>query len=144
MNLSQLPKLVARKKKRLARGHGSGKVKTAGRGTKGQKARGTIPPGFEGGQLALHKRLPLMRGKGRNKSRQSIAFPVSLSLLDTLPAGTTVTLSVLVKHAVITNDVTRVKVLASGSLTKKLTVKLPCSREAIVQIEKAGGVVDLA
>lgn len=70
MNLSQLPKIVHRSKKRIGRGHGSGKVKTAGRGSKGQKARGKIPAGFEGGQLPLIKRLPLLRGKGKNISRK--------------------------------------------------------------------------
>ena len=55
MNLSQLPRIVTKSKKRIGRGYGSGKAKTAGRGTKGQKARGKIPGGFEGGQLPLIK-----------------------------------------------------------------------------------------
>lgn len=67
MKLNQLPKLKNRGKKRLGRGLGSGKGKTAGRGTKGQKARGKIPVNFSGAGLALYKKLPLRRGKG-NKS----------------------------------------------------------------------------
>lgn len=70
MNIHSLPKIVKRSKKRLGRGHGSGKVKTSGRGTKGQKARGKLPLGFEGGQTPLVKRLPYLRGKGRNKPRK--------------------------------------------------------------------------
>ena len=68
MNLNQLPKIKKTSKKRLGQGHGSGKVKTSGRGTKGQKARNKVPMYFEGGALPLIKRLPYRRGKGRNKS----------------------------------------------------------------------------
>src|SRR3989344_1708142 len=57
MKLENLPKTTARKNKRLGLGHGSGRGKTAGRGTKGQKARGKIPISFEGGAISLIKRL---------------------------------------------------------------------------------------
>ncbi len=68
--LSQLPKIVARHKKRLGRGLGSGKGAKSGRGTtRHQKARENIPLHFEGGQGRLVKRFPLLRGKGKNKSR---------------------------------------------------------------------------
>ncbi len=141
MNLSTLPKIVKRAPKRIGRGHGSGKVKTAGRGTKGQKARGTMPSGFEGGQLALTKRLPLLRGKGRNRSQKAASFPLSLSSLSVIPAGTKVTLDVLRKYHMIEKDTKRVKILHNGSLTHALTIALPCSKHAREAIEKAGGSV---
>ncbi len=75
MKLSALSSITKRTKKRIGRGHGSGKVKTSGRGTKGQNARNSRPQGFEGGQLALIKRLPLLRGKDRNGSRKTKALP---------------------------------------------------------------------
>lgn len=68
--LSNLPKLVTDKKKRLGRGLGSGKGSKSGRGTtRHQKARQSIPLHFEGGQGRMVKRFPLLRGKGRNKPR---------------------------------------------------------------------------
>ena len=142
MKVTFLQKLVKRSKKRLGRGHGSGKVKTAGRGQKGQKARGKVNPGFEGGQLSLIKRLPLLRGKGRNQSEQPKAFPVPLKSLSALPAGTTVTLATLKKYHMIDESVTRVKVLGGGAFTVKLTVNVPCSSSAKQAISKAGGSVE--
>lgn len=134
-------KLVRRPKKRLGRGHGSGKVKTSGRGTKGQKSRDSIRIGFEGGQLPLIKRLPLLRGKGRNGSQSPKAFPLALEKLNTLPTGTTVTLETLKKYHMIDTDILRVKVLGSGKATVKLAVAVPCSKGAAAAIEKAGGKV---
>ncbi len=142
MNLSQLPSLVRRPKKRLGRGHGSGKVKTSGRGTKGQKARRSIPSGFEGGQSPLIKRLPYLRGKGRNQSRKPKAFPVAVGKLNILPKGTIVTLETLKKYRMIGEYVSVVKFLGGGELTVTLTVKLPCSSSAKEVIIKAGGSVE--
>ena len=142
MNLSQLPSLVRRPKKRLGRGHGSGKVKTSGRGTKGQKARRNIPSGFEGGQSPLIKRLPYLRGKGRNQSRKPKAFPVAIGKLNTLPKGTIVTLETLKKYRMIGEYVSVVKFLGGGELTVALTVTLPCSASAKEVIIKAGGSVE--
>lgn len=122
--------IVQRRKKRLGRGHGSGKVKTSGRGTKGQKARDGIHIGFEGGQSQLIKRLPLLRGKGRNHSQSEKAFPLDVTKLQALPDGTTVTLETLKKYHMIDSGVTRVKILGKGKLTKKLTVAVPCSKSA--------------
>lgn len=140
MNLSQLPKIVTRRKKRVGRGHGSGKVKTAGRGTKGQKARGKLKPGFEGGQLSLIKRLPLLRGKSKNISQKRRAVPIHASSLNRLPKGTIVTLDVLRKYHMIDESVRRVKILGSETaLSHPLTVTIPCSRSARMAIEKAGG-----
>ena len=67
--LTSLPKIVAKKKKRLGRGLGSGRGSKSGRGTtRHQKAREAIPLHFEGGQARMVKKFPLLRGKGRNKS----------------------------------------------------------------------------
>lgn len=141
--LSNLPKLVIRKKKRLGRGHGSGKVKTSGRGTKGQKARGKMPIGFEGGQLPMIKRLPLLRGKGRNGSQVAKMFPLSVGKLNTLTKGTNVTLEVLLKQGILKSGIRQVKLVGGGTLSVSLTVSLPCTKSAKITIEHAGGTVSL-
>ena len=143
MTLSNLSAIVKRSKKRVGRGHGSGKVKTAGRGTKGQNARGKVQMGFEGGQLSLIKRLPLLRGKGRNASQKAKAFPISVAALNELPAGTTVTLATLVKYHMIGSGVSKVKILGSEGLKQKLIVHVACSESAKRAIEKAGGSVNV-
>lgn len=140
-HLGSLSSIVARSKKRIGRGHGSGKVKTGGRGTKGQKARGRIRVGFEGGQLPLIKRLPLLRGKDRNKSRNSVVFPLAVDKLSVVPAGVKVDVAALQKYKLIDPDTVRVKVLGKGKLVSALTVVVPCSRSAQAAIEKAGGKV---
>ena len=142
MNVHSLPKLTKRSQKRLGRGHGSGRGKTAGRGTKGQKARGTIPPHFEGGQLSVMKRLPFLRGKLRNKSRNEKPAILPVSALDQLTESTTpVTLAVLKKHGLVDASTQSVKILGGASVKVKLTVSVPCSAGARRAIEKAGGVV---
>lgn len=140
-NILVLQKLVRRPKKRLGRGHGSGKVKTSGRGTKGQRARGKIRLGFEGGQLALIKRLPLLRGKDRNNGISPKAYPLSVDRLNSIPAGTVITLETLRKYHMIDLAVSRVKILGGKALTVKLTVAVPASKSAQKAIEKAGGVM---
>lgn len=70
--LSNLPKIVLKKKKRIGRGLGSGKGAKSGRGiTRHQKAREDIPLHFEGGQGRMVKKFPLLRGKGKNKPKIS-------------------------------------------------------------------------
>ena len=142
MNLSQLPSLVRRPRKRLGRGHGSGKVKTSGRGTKGQKARGKVRMGFEGGQSSLVKRLPYLRGKGRNHSSKPKAFPIAISSLNVLPKGTIVSLETLKKYRMIDESVLRVKLLGRGVVPLALIIKVPCSVSAKEAIIKAGGSVE--
>jgi large subunit ribosomal protein L15 len=142
MNPIQLPKLVTASKKRLGRGYGSGKAKTAGRGTKGQKARGTMPAGFEGGQLPLIKRLPLLRGKGKNGSQKTLVYVLPVTRLESLPAGSEITLATLKKHRLVGTDTGSVKILGSGALTHAYTVKVACSLAAKTAIEKAGGKVE--
>lgn len=142
MDLSRLPKITTKSKKRIGRGHGSGKVKTGGRGTKGQKARGTIAMSFEGGQLPFIKRLPLLRGKMRNKSQKGKPIVIPLDSLSVLPTGTSVTLDTLRKYHMIDDATTRVKILGKGALGTTLTIAVPCSKSARRAIEKAGGKVE--
>lgn len=144
MDLHKLPKINHSAKKRVGRGRGSGRGKTAGRGTKGQKARGKVKSFYEGGQLALIKRLPLLRGKGRNKPRNSKKLAVNVKYLNLLPAGTVVDNQSLVKYKIINSKFLhyKVKVLGDGEITKKLIVRIPCSRGAIDKITKAGGKVE--
>ena len=133
--------LVKNSKKRLGRGHGSGRGKTAGRGQKGQKARGTIPPHFEGGQLNIMKRLPLLRGKGRNKSRAVRPAELTTTKLGIFKDGAKVNLESLKKEGIIAESAASAKVLAGEKLSVGLTVTIPCSQGAADIIRKAGGTV---
>lgn len=142
-NLTNLTKIVQRPKKRLGRGHGSGRVKTSGRGTKGQKARENIKLTFAGSSLQASwlKRLPLMRGKGKNKSYGHKATVVNVKYLNTLKPNTEVTIKTLQDARIVDKSVTKVKILGDGELNIPLTINLPVSRGAIKKIEKAGGKV---
>lgn len=146
MNLSQLQKITETPKKRLGQGHGSGRVKTSGRGTKGQKARRTIPlTRYSGGSLAFIKRLPFLRGKTKNYSLKPEAFPVAVEKLNVLKAGTVVDTKALVSAKIVQErDIKKrpVKLLGSAKLAVALTVKVPASKSAALAIEKAGGTVE--
>lgn len=135
---------VSKKKRRLGQGHGSGRVKTSGRGTKGQKSRRSIPLGFEGGALPLKKRLPFQRGMGRNKSFKNKPLGLNIKYLNLLPANSDVTIESLVKHKLVDASQAHefgVKILGDGVLEKKLTVILPATNGAKAKIEKAGGTI---
>lgn len=140
MELNKLVKISNRQKKRLGRGVGSGKGKTAGRGTKGQKARGKIPVNFSGAGLALYKKLPKRSGSG-NAVISHKAAVLPLSKLNRFKAGTTVDLEQLLAAGLIDKRSAGygVKLLADKGLTVKLTVKLPVSRAAQAEIEQKGG-----
>src|SRR5438094_6993879 len=107
---------------RIGRGHGSGKVKTGGKGTKGQNARagGGVPPYFEGGQLPLVRRLPYRRGF-RNPFRVEYAI-VNVGQLASLAAGTTVVAELLVEAGLLKKGEGPVKVLGDGELSVALHV----------------------
>lgn len=142
MNLNNLEKITTKKKKRVGLGHGSGRGKTAGRGTKGQKARGKVPLDFEGGALPLIKRLPFLRGKGRNKPLKKGPFIINVGLLNTIPKNTVIDLENLAKYNLIKLDEGKkygVKILGDGDLQVPLSVKVPTSKGAIEKIKKAGG-----
>jgi large subunit ribosomal protein L15 len=140
MKLHQLSTIKHKEPKRLGRGHGSGKVKTAGRGQKGQKARGRVRLGFEGGQVSLQHRLPFLRGKGRNASQQEKVTAISLKRLFVYKAGETVSLETLHEKGLIGRYVTRVKLIGE-QIDTALTVTVPTSAGAKSALEKAGGTV---
>lgn len=147
MNLSNLTKITTKEKRRLGQGHGTGRVKTAGRGTKGQKARGRIPIHFEGGALPLIKRLPFRRGKGKNKSFKKRPIAINVNVLNVFEKGSTVDIATLVKKHIVAADEAKqygVKLLGNGELTIPLTVKLLASKGAVEKVEKAGGKVETA
>ena len=142
MKLNELLKARSRSKKRIGRGLGSGKGKTGGRGTKGQKARGTIPVTFTGG-LSLYKKLPLRRGKG---NRQVSVKPkiISLSQLDVFKTKEVIDINKLQEAKIISAKEIKkgVKILGTGEITKVLTIRLPVSDSARRKIEKLGGKVE--
>lgn len=144
MNAATLPKTVTSRKKRVGRGHGSGRGKTAGRGTKGQKARGKIPLSFEGGALPLMKRLPFRRGKGKNRVFAKKPVVLNVRALNLLPKASIVSVETLMKHHLVDKQdaaLYGVKILGDGELLLPLTVVLPTSKQAARKIEKAGGTV---
>lgn len=143
MKLYNLSKLTDRKKKIVGRGLGSGKGKTAGRGTKGQKARGRIPVGFIGGTLPLYKKLPYNRGQ-RNRKSQSNALAINISKLQYFKPGSEIDLQSLIDANIVKSSEAKkrgVKLVGSGEVPAKLTIKLSISVEAGKLIEKAGGKV---
>lgn len=145
MELHSLTKIVAKSKRRIGQGHGSGRGKTSGRGTKGQKARTSIPLFFEGGALPLIKRLPFRRGKGKNRTYQKKPVVVNLSTLSFFSKGSVVDIKALVdKKIVDANDakIYGVKILGDGAITEALTIKLPISKKAADKIIKAGGTIE--
>jgi len=144
MKLTKLPKTTVKKKKRVGRGYGSGKGgHTSGRGQKGQKTRGKVKLMFEGTKMrkSLIRRLPMLRGKNRFKSIGNKPIIINVKYLNLLSEGTEVTIDKLVKSGLVDKRAVKfgVKILGDGVLTKKLTVKLPISKQAKKKIEKAGG-----
>lgn len=144
MKLHELPAVTEDQLRRVGRGHGSGRGKTAGRGTKGQKARRTIKLHFEGGALPLIKRLPLLRGKDRNNPIRPKMVAINVDALNILPAKTAVTIELLLKHNLVPKEAQKlgVKILGNGTIEKALTVKLPVTTGAKAKIEQAGGTVE--
>lgn len=111
-----------KERKRKGRGIGSGNGKTAGKGHKGQNARsgGGVRLGFEGGQTPLFRRLP-KRGF-TNINRKDYAI-VNLDTLNLFEDGTEVTPALLLETGVVSKEKAGIKILAKGSIEKKLTVK---------------------
>ena len=146
MNISDLGKVTTKSKKRVGQGHGSGRGKTSGRGTKGQKARNKVAIYFEGGALPLTKRLPFLRGKGRNRSLKPTPVVVNVQALTVFAKGTVVDMETLAKQGLLELEEAKqngVKILGDGDLGVALTVKLPTSKSAAEKITKAGGTVDV-
>lgn len=141
MNLNDLTAVPGSRKerKRLGRGLGSGQGKTAGKGSKGQKARsgGHIRPGFEGGQMPLQRRLP-KRGFVNIFAKQYRT--VNVSSLEKFEDGAVVDAKALVEAGLAASCCEGLKILGNGDVTKKLTVKANAfSASAKQKIEAAGG-----
>lgn len=144
MKLESLHKVKSKSAKRVGRGISSGKGKTAGRGTKGQKARSKMSithPHFEGGQRPLFKRLPYRRGKGNSKISKKPLI-VNLDALNLIPKGQTINIQSLVKNRIV-NEIDAkkygVKILGDGKIINAYTFEIKTSKRAAAKIEKAGG-----
>jgi large subunit ribosomal protein L15 len=125
--------------KRKGRGCGTGNGKTAGRGHKGQKARsgGKVRVGFEGGQMPLARRIP-KRGFINIFAKPLTA--VNLAALNAFEDGAEVDAAALIEKGILNDCPNGLKILANGTLTRKLTVKAASfSESAKAKIEEAGG-----
>ena len=139
---------ATRKKKRVARGPGSGKGKTAGRGIKGQKSRsGVALNAYEGGQMPLYMRLPK---RGFNNIHAKSFAVINLGLLQKfidagkIDAKAEITEDALVASGLVRRKRDGVRLLAKGELTAKVTISLAgASKAAVEAVEKAGGTITL-
>ena len=141
MKLNELSPAVgsAKDSYRRGRGPGSGNGKTAGKGHKGQNARsgGGVRPGFEGGQLPLYRKLPKRGFNNRFAVNYAI---VNVSALNKFEDGAVVDMEALLAAKIVRKELDGLKVLGTGELTKKLTVKATVfSATAKEKIEAAGG-----
>lgn len=146
MQLHELkaPQGAKHARKRVGRGTSSGMGKTSTRGHKGQWARsgGGVRPGFEGGQTPFFKRLP-KRGFSNERFAKEFAI-VNLAQLNDLPEGTVVTPELLKEYRICRELLDGVKVLGTGELTVKLTVRAHAfSASAKAKIEAAGGTAEV-
>jgi large subunit ribosomal protein L15 len=136
-------------KKRVARGPGSGKGKTAGRGIKGQKSRsGVALGGYEGGQMPLYRRLPK---RGFSKPNQKEFAVINLGLIEKfiglgkLDAATVLTEDVLVAAGLTKAKHDGIRILAKGVVTTKITLEVTgASASAIEAVAAAGGTLTVA
>jgi large subunit ribosomal protein L15 len=138
-----------RSKKRVARGPGSGKGKTAGRGIKGQKSRsGVALGGYEGGQMPLYRRLP-KRGftKPNAKSFAVVNLGMIQNFIDAgkIDAKAELTEDALVASGLVRRKLDGIRLLAKGELKAGLTIAVTgASKSAVEAVEKAGGKVVLS
>ena len=146
MKLNELKYNEGSKKdiKRLGRGSSSGTGKTSGKGQNGQNARsgGGVRVGFEGGQLPLYRRLP-KRGFSNAMFKKTYAV-INVSDLNKFEEGTEVTPELLFEMGIIKKQLSGIKVLGNGELTKKLTVRAhKFSNQAKEKIEAVGGKIEV-
>jgi large subunit ribosomal protein L15 len=138
-----------KKEKRVGRGHGSGRGKTAGRGTKGQKARtgGHVNRSFNGGQTRLSKRLPFVRGLGNgHPALRDVYTIINVKDLEGFEADSHVHPEVLVASGLITPAEGRglIKILGNGEIDRALTVHAhKFSESARTKIEASGGTIQI-
>lgn len=142
--LKTLQQTTDKKKKRLGRGYGSGKGgHTTNRGQKGQVSRvgSKIPLWFEGGQLPLVKRVPMLRGKGKFKCVNPIA-ELTLSEINRFDFDV-VSLETLKANKIIDKGFKRAKIVKKGKIKKKITVRgVGVTKGAIKEIQAAGGKIE--
>ncbi len=135
--------------RRVGRGHGSGRGKTAGRGTKGQKARtgGKVNRSFNGGQTRLSKRLPFVRGLGNSNTPFRDEYTIiNLAELEVFEANSRIEPESLVEVGMITPAQGKglIKILGDGELDSALTVRAhKFSASAQAKIEAAGGSIEI-
>jgi large subunit ribosomal protein L15 len=130
-------------KKRVGRGNGSGSGKTAGKGNKGQNSRsgGGVRPGFEGGQMPIHRRLP-KRGF-TNIFKKNVAI-INIRDLERFESGSVVDETLLIQKGLIKGRRDSVKLLGKGDISHPLVVKVnSVSNGAREKIEAAGGTVEV-
>lgn len=133
-----------KRKKRVGRGPGSGHGKTACRGHKGQKSRsgGGVSPGFEGGQMPLHRRLP-KRGF-KNEPFKKVYAIINLKGLDKVKDVDVITPDILMERGIIKNLKDGLKVLGDGEIDRPITIKAHAfSETARKKIEQAGGKIEV-
>ncbi len=145
MNLHSLTNTVGarHRRKRLGRGPASGLGKTSGKGHKGQMARKGMKHklAFEGGQMPLIRRLPK---RGFNNYTRKEFMPINLSSLDRFEDGTEVTCELLRQVGLANGPYDGIKILGTGEINKKLTIKVQAfSASAREKIEAAGGVCEV-
>ena len=143
MRLSELkpPEGAVRRRKRVGRGIGSGHGKTCTRGTKGAKARANTPPGFEGGQTPLHRRIPQKRGF-TNIFKKEYAI-VNLDTLSRLSEDV-ITPDLLLEKGVIKDLKSGLRVLGRGDINRAVTVYAHhFSKSAEEKIKAKGGAVEV-
>lgn len=144
MNLSNIrpPKGQVKKKRRIGQGMGSGRGKYSGRGAKGQKSISgfSLMRGFEGGQMPLHRRLPKRGFKNIFKKEYAV---VNINRLQELE-GDTFDPATLIELGVVKKLQDGLKILGTGELTRKITVKAHLfSKSAMEKIQKAGGIAEV-
>lgn len=140
-NLSPYPG-ATKQNKRIGRGQGTGQGKQAGRGHKGFKARSgsSISPGFEGGQMPLHRRLPKRGFTNVFKKEYGI---VNLKDLAIFEDSTVIDIKILQENGLVGKKYAMIKLLGTGEIHKKFTIKLACvSESAKSKIEAAGGIIE--
>ena len=145
MRLENLPKTKEMKaSKRVGRGPGSGMGKTSTRGENGQKSRSgvSIKPWFQGGQSPLYRRIPKRGFNNKNfATRYAI---INLSDLNRFNDGDVITMELLKEKGIIKKELSGLKVLGNGELTKKITIKADrFSSKAVTKIESVGGTAEV-
>lgn len=145
MKLNELspPKGSRRPRKRVGRGVGSGKGKTAGRGTKGYNSRsgGGVRPGFEGGQTPLHRRLPKLGFTNIFKKKIAV---INIRDLAKFESGSVVDEAALVRAGLVKGRRDGIKLLGHGEIKTPLTIKVNMlSKSAGEKIIEAGGNIEV-